>query len=160
MGREFRSQRFDDRLATNSCHGQNTGRRGRQQKDANHLDEACASKRLDPVSSEGVSVKRSISGAVAVLTLTVPVVVHAGPRDLAAIDAECQGAMRQSAAACSCVVGRASSELNDVQERYVAAAFTDDQPTMTALQTAMSEAEIGGIGRFMSAALSACGVTQ
>jgi hypothetical protein len=89
-----------------------------------------------------------------------PALASAGPRDLAAIDAECRGTMRQSAAACSCVVGRASSELNDVQERYVAAAFTDDQPAMTTLQTAMSEAEVSGIGRFMSAALSACGVTQ
>jgi hypothetical protein len=98
---------------------------------------------------------------VAAATLILfPAVAGAGPRDLAAIDAQCQGAMRQSAAACSCVVGRASSELNDAQQRYVAAAFTNNQSAMASLQPSLSQAEIGGIGRFMSSALSACGVTR
>ena len=89
-----------------------------------------------------------------------PSMALAGPRDLATIDAQCRGAMRQTAAVCSCVTGRASSELNDTQERYVAAAFTNDQSAMAQLQTSMSQAELAGIGQFMSSALPACGVTR
>ena len=68
--------------------------------------------------------------------------------------------MRQTAAACSCVTGRASSELNDAQERYVAAAITGWLSLKAELQTSLSQAEISGIGQFMSSALSACRVTQ
>jgi hypothetical protein len=84
----------------------------------------------------------------------------AGPRDLAAIDAQCQGAMRQTATVCACVVGRASSVLNDIQQRYVAAAFTNDQAAMAQIQTSMSQADVAGIGQFMGTTLPACGVTR
>lgn len=81
---------------------------------------------------------------------------HAGPAEVAAIEAGCTKSLNWSAAACRCFAEKAGSTLNDKQQAFMAATLVQDKAGVAMLAVQLSQAEMMQAGMFPSQAGPAC----
>lgn len=81
----------------------------------------------------------------------------AGPQDLKVIGEQCTSQLKLSDAVCSCMVGKAGSDLTSDQQAFMAAQVKGDTAEVARIQSSMTPEAAAATGQFMATVVGACG---
>ena len=98
--------------------------------------------------------KPILAAALLAATLTPAL---AGPNDLKIIGDQCASQLKLAPTVCNCMVQKASTDLNNNQQAFMAAQVTHNTQEIGRIQGMLTVQEAAATGQFMSTVVGACG---
>jgi hypothetical protein len=97
-----------------------------------------------------------VGAIAAALVLGVALPAAAAPEHLETISRVCSARLKMTAAGCECIANKAATELNDLQQTFVAAIVTKNDAEATSARNAMTNEELTEAGTFVTSAPRQC----